>query len=147
MSLEELIRRIPKAELHIHIEGSLEPELMFDIARRNSVALRFRSVDELRRAYAFTDLQSFLDIYYEGACVLRADQSIRNLIIGNVGTLIAFRVGTLDTTLLAREFSPELSRDDLLGFPNRHFDIRMLAKGEAVRPFTARTIDIPAAPD
>jgi adenosine deaminase len=74
MSLEELIRRIPKAELHIHIEGSLEPELMFDIARRNSVALRFRSVDELRRAYAFTDLQSFLDIYYEGARVLRTER-------------------------------------------------------------------------
>jgi adenosine deaminase len=74
MSLEELIRRIPKAELHIHIEGSLEPELMFDIARRNSVALRFRSVDELRRAYAFTDLQSFLDIYYEGASVLRTER-------------------------------------------------------------------------
>jgi len=74
MSLEELIRRIPKAELHIHIEGSLEPELMFEIARRNSAPLRFRSVDELRRAYAFTDLQSFLDIYYEGTNVLRTER-------------------------------------------------------------------------
>jgi hypothetical protein len=77
----------------------------------------------------------------------QVDQSIRNAIIGNVGTLIAFRVGATDAALLAREFSPELSRDDLLGFPNRHFSIRMLAKGEAVRPFTARTIDIPAASD
>jgi adenosine deaminase len=71
MSVEELIRKIPKAELHVHIEGTLEPEMMFTFARRNGVALRYRSVDELRRAYQFTDLQSFLDIYYEGAGVLR----------------------------------------------------------------------------
>src|SRR5438034_11744320 len=70
MSLDELIRRIPKAELHIHVEGSLEPELMFEIARRNGVALRHGSVDALRQAYQFTDLQSFLDIYYQGAAVL-----------------------------------------------------------------------------
>src|SRR5437773_3294678 len=70
MSLNELIRRIQKAELHSHVEGSLEPELMFEIARRNGVALRHGSVDALRRAYQFTDLQSFLDIYYQGAAVL-----------------------------------------------------------------------------
>src|SRR5207247_609384 len=74
MSLNELIRRIPKAELHIHIEGSLEPELMFEIARRNGITLRYRSVDALRRAYQFTDLQSFLDIYYQGAAVLRRER-------------------------------------------------------------------------
>ena len=74
MSLNELIRRIPKAELHVHIEGSLEPELMFEIARRNGITLRYRSVDALRRAYQFTDLQSFLDIYYEGAAVLRRER-------------------------------------------------------------------------
>ncbi|HEY8849514.1 MAG TPA: adenosine deaminase, partial [Thermoanaerobaculia bacterium] len=66
MNVESLIRSIPKAELHLHIEGTLEPELMFEMARRNGVALRYRSVDELRRAYEFSDLQSFLDIYYEG---------------------------------------------------------------------------------
>src|SRR5262249_58921096 len=71
MALDGLIRRIPKAELHIHIEGSLEPELMFEIARRNGITLRHGSVDALRRAYQFTDLQSFLDIYFEGAAVLR----------------------------------------------------------------------------
>jgi adenosine deaminase len=74
MSLEELIRTIPKAELHIHIEGSLEPELMFELARRNGVTLRYRSVEDLRHAYQFTDLQSFLDIYYEGAQVLRQER-------------------------------------------------------------------------
>jgi adenosine deaminase len=68
--LPELLRRIPKAELHIHIEGSLEPELIFALARRNGLALPYPSVEALRAAYAFTDLQSFLDIYYAGASVL-----------------------------------------------------------------------------
>lgn len=79
MTIEQLIRTIPKAELHIHIEGSLEPELMFDIARRNSIALRYRSVEQLRSAYEFTDLQSFLDIYYESASVLRHDRDFYDM--------------------------------------------------------------------
>src|SRR5438128_8583860 len=79
MSVDELIRKIPKAELDIHIEGSLEPELMFEIARRNRIVLRYRSVDELRRAYEFTDLQSFLDIYYEGASVLREERDFYDM--------------------------------------------------------------------
>jgi adenosine deaminase len=74
MDVEQLIRTIPKAELHIHIEGSLEPELMFEIAKRNGVSLRYRSVDELRHAYNFGDLQSFLDIYYQGTSVLRTER-------------------------------------------------------------------------
>ncbi len=68
--LHSLLCRMPKAELHIHIEGSLEPELIFALARRNGVALAYPSVEALRAAYAFTDLQSFLDIYYAGASVL-----------------------------------------------------------------------------
>lgn len=72
----------------------------------------------------------------------QVDQAIRNSIIGNVGTLVVFRVGSLDAGLLAREVSPEFSRDDLLCLPNRNFVIRMLANGEAVRPFSARTIDL-----
>jgi adenosine deaminase len=68
--LAALLRTMPKAELHIHIEGSLEPELIFQLARRNGVALPYPSVQALRAAYAFTDLQSFLDIYYAGAGVL-----------------------------------------------------------------------------
>jgi adenosine deaminase len=68
--LPELLRRMPKAELHIHIEGSLEPELIFAMAQRNGVAIPYASVEDLRRAYAFTNLQSFLDIYYAGASVL-----------------------------------------------------------------------------
>ena len=68
--MEKLIQGIPKAELHIHLEGSLEPELMFDIAKKNGLSLPFQSVDDIRRAYEFTDLQSFLDIYYQGTQVL-----------------------------------------------------------------------------
>lgn len=68
--LKAFITGLPKAELHLHIEGTFEPELMFAIAQRNNVPLRFDSVAALRAAYAFSDLQSFLDIYYEGAGVL-----------------------------------------------------------------------------
>ena len=69
-ALAALLRRMPKAELHIHIEGSLEPELIFRLAERNGVELPHADVEALRAAYAFTDLQSFLDIYYAGASVL-----------------------------------------------------------------------------
>jgi adenosine deaminase len=72
--LPDLLRRMPKAELHIHIEGSLEPELIFALAARNRVQIPYASVEELRRAYAFNNLQSFLDIYYAGASVLMKEQ-------------------------------------------------------------------------
>ena len=70
MTPAQLAAAIPKAELHIHIEGSLEPELIFALAQRNGLSLPYASVDALREAYAFTNLQSFLDIYYAGASVL-----------------------------------------------------------------------------
>ena len=72
--LPALLRAMPKAELHIHIEGSLEPELIFALAERNGVALPYPNVEALRAAYAFTDLQSFLDIYSAGASVLLKEQ-------------------------------------------------------------------------
>jgi adenosine deaminase len=73
------IARLPKAELHIHIEGSLEPELMFELARRNRVEIPFASVEEVRAAYSFSNLQDFLDIYYRGADVLRTEEDFRDL--------------------------------------------------------------------
>ena len=77
--LPALLRTMPKAELHIHIEGSLEPELIFKLAARNSVALAYPSIEALRAAYAFSDLQSFLDIYYAGAGVLRTEADFFDL--------------------------------------------------------------------
>jgi adenine deaminase len=73
-ALPTLLQRMPKAELHMHIEGSLEPEMIFKLAQRNGVKLKCDSIEALRRAYAFTDLQSFLDIYYAGASVLLKEQ-------------------------------------------------------------------------
>ena len=77
--LPALLRQMPKAELHIHIEGSLEPELIFALAKRNAVQLPYSSVDALRSAYAFTNLQSFLDIYYAGASVLITEQDFYDM--------------------------------------------------------------------
>src|SRR6185295_18112823 len=77
--MDDFLRGLPKAELHLHIEGTLEPELMFSIARRNGVRLRYAGVEEAREAYRFGSLQAFLDIYYEGAGVLRAERDFPEL--------------------------------------------------------------------
>jgi adenine deaminase len=77
--LPDLLRRMPKAELHIHIEGSLEPELIFALAQRNRMKLPYASVEALRTAYAFSNLQSFLDIYYAGASVLIQEQDFYDM--------------------------------------------------------------------
>ncbi len=77
--IDDFFSRLPKAELHLHIEGSLEPEMMVALATRNRVAIPFASVEEVRAAYRFTDLQSFLDIYYAGADVLRTEEDFRDL--------------------------------------------------------------------
>ena len=77
--METFIRGLPKVELHLHIEGTLEPEAMFAMGARNRVELPYASVEEVRRAYQFTDLQSFLDIYYRGAAVLQTEQDFHDL--------------------------------------------------------------------
>jgi adenosine deaminase len=79
VSLEAYVRALPKAELHLHIEGTLEPEMLFSLAQKHRMALRYGSVDEVRKAYEYGDLQSFLDIYYEGAAVLREAEDFREL--------------------------------------------------------------------
>ena len=77
--LDAFIAGLPKAELHMHIEGSLEPELMFALAKRNGIAIPFDSVEAVRAAYSFSNLQDFLDIYYQGADVLRTEEDFRDL--------------------------------------------------------------------
>ncbi len=78
-SLHNFIKGLPKAELHLHIEGTLEPELMFTLAKKNEVELPFASVEDVRAAYEFDDLQSFLDIYYQGAAVLITESDFAEL--------------------------------------------------------------------
>ncbi|MBY5992422.1 adenosine deaminase [Ferrimonas balearica] len=77
--MQTLIQSLPKAELHLHIEGTLEPELMFQLAQRNGITLPYDSVEALRAAYDFDNLQSFLDLYYQGADVLRTEQDFFDL--------------------------------------------------------------------
>ena len=77
--LPALLQLMPKAELHMHVEGSLEPELMFALAQRNGVAMAYADVEALRRAYVFDDLQSFLDIYHAGTLVLRTEQDFYDM--------------------------------------------------------------------
>lgn len=78
-NLEKFIKGLPKAELHLHLEGSLEPELMFELANRNNIAIPFNSVEAVRAAYKFSNLQEFLDIYYQGAQVLINEQDFYDL--------------------------------------------------------------------
>ena len=79
MSLLEFIKKSPKAELHLHIEGTLEPELMFELAKRNNIKIPFNNIDEAKKAYNFNNLESFLKIYYEGAKVLIKEQDFFDL--------------------------------------------------------------------
>src|SRR5882672_7683900 len=79
LMIDTLITRLPKCEMHIHIEGSLEPELMFALARRNGISLPYPSVEALRQAYQFRNLQDFLDIYYQGMSVLITEQDFFDL--------------------------------------------------------------------
>ncbi|MBR9866218.1 MAG: adenosine deaminase [Oceanospirillales bacterium] len=77
--MDQFLNDLPKAELHLHLEGSLEPELMFALAERNGIVLAYSSVDQLRQAYDFANLQAFLDLYYQGAAVLQTEQDFYDL--------------------------------------------------------------------
>lgn len=79
MDMQSFLQKVPKAELHLHIEGSLEPELMFELADRNKIKLDYPHVEAVRKAYNFHNLQSFLDIYYAGASVLQKEQDFYDL--------------------------------------------------------------------
>ena len=77
--LRKFIEGLPKTELHLHIEGSLEPELMFSLAKRNNISLPFETIEDVRAAYEFSELQDFLDIYYQGMGVLQTEQDFYDL--------------------------------------------------------------------
>ncbi|MCK5424458.1 MAG: adenosine deaminase [Emcibacter sp.] len=83
-SIVEFIQKLPKAELHLHLEGSLEPELMFELARRNKIDIPFGSVEDIRAAYNFSNLQDFLDIYYQGMNVLQSEEDYYDLTMGYI---------------------------------------------------------------
>jgi adenosine deaminase len=109
--LPALLRAMPKAELHIHIEGSLEPDLIFELAQRNGVSLAYPSVEALRAAYAFEDLQSFLDIYYAGASVLLKEEDFFDM------AMAYFRRAAADHVVHAELFfDPQTHTERGVGF-------------------------------
>jgi adenosine deaminase len=109
--LDAFIAGLPKAELHMHIEGSLEPELMFALAKRNGIEIPFASVEEVRAAYEFSNLQDFLDIYYRGADVLRTEADFRDL------ALAYFDRAAADNVVHAEIFfDPQTHTDRGIGF-------------------------------
>jgi adenosine deaminase len=110
--MEEFIRGLPKVELHLHIEGTLEPEMMFRLAERNHLPLPFASVDEVRGAYEFTDLQSFLDIYYQGAAVLQTEQDFYDLMWAYLE-----RTATDNVRHTEMFFDPQTHTERGIGFP------------------------------
>jgi adenosine deaminase len=109
--LAAFIARLPKAELHMHIEGSLEPELMFALAKRNCVAIPFDSVEAVRAAYSFSNLQDFLDIYYQGANVLRTEDDFRDLAAAYFDRAVADNVVHAEIF-----FDPQTHTDRGVGF-------------------------------
>lgn len=118
--MDTFLQSLPKAELHLHIEGSLEPELMFRLARRNGVALPYPSVEAVRAAYDFTDLQSFLDLYYQGMAVLQTRQDFHDLAMDYFRRAAAEGVVHVDLSFdpqahLKRGVSLDVQMEGLLG--------------------------------
>jgi adenosine deaminase len=124
--MEKLIRGIPKVELHLHIEGTLQPELMMELAQRNGITLPYGSVEEVHRVYAFRDLQSFLDIYYDAARVLREERDFYDLTWAYLE-----RVHDQNVRHVEIFFDPQIHTADGVPFPTVVTGIRRaLAEGE-----------------
>ena len=112
MDTASFVRSLPKAELHLHIEGTLEPEMMFELAARNGIDLPFADVDEVRAAYEFSDLQSFLDIYYQGAAVLVTEPDFYDVRYAYLGRAVADGVRRAVVF-----FDPQTHTERGIGFP------------------------------
>jgi adenosine deaminase len=135
-TLTELARALPKAELHLHLEGSLEPELMFALAQRNGVEIPFRTVDEVRAAYSFSNLQDFLDIYYQGAGVLIQEQDFYDLTMAYLEKVAADNCRHVEVF-----FDPQTHTDRGIAFGTVVEGItRALADGEAKLGITSHLI-------
>lgn len=160
-SVTALIEKMPKAELHMHLEGSIEPDLMFRLAKRNGVALRYASEAELRAAYNFTDLQSFLDVYYAGLTVLRTEQDFYdmtaaycarvhqdNVVHAEVfispqahlrrGIAFADMFRGIDAALRDAERNLQMSTRLLVGIQRQYSEGEAMAMIDAALPFQAR---------
>lgn len=111
-AVRELIRVVPKAELHVHVEGTLEPELMFELAERNRVEIPFPDIEAVRAAYRFDDLQSFLDLYYQGAAVLRTEEDFDDLLSAYLRRATADGVSHAEVF-----FDPQTHTERGLAFP------------------------------
>lgn len=124
MHLDGLINGLAKAELHLHIEGTLEPEMMFDLAARNGLELPYPTVEAVREAYQFTSLQSFLDIYYQGAAVLRTEDDFADLMAG----------------YLERAIADGVTRTEMFFDPQAHTE-RGVSFGTVINGFTRARMD------
>jgi adenosine deaminase len=134
--MDQFIAKLPKAELHLHLEGSFEPELMFAIARRNKVAIPYASVEDVRAAYRFSNLQDFLDIYYAGASVLLAEEDFFDLTYAYLQRAAADNVRHVEVF-----FDPQTHTDRGVPFKTVVDGIwRALQAGEAEFGITAKLI-------
>jgi adenosine deaminase len=130
------LRGLPKAELHLHIEGTLEPELMFELAGRNRVSLPFADVDAVRAAYVFDDLQSFLDLYYAGCSVLVTEQDFTDLTLAYLARAADHGVRHVEPF-----FDPQTHTDRGIAFATVLNGLRAgLAQGEQRHGITSRLI-------
>ncbi len=126
MDRASFVRRLPKADLHVHVEGTLEPEMMFELALRNGIQLPYDSVAEVRAAYEFRDLQAFLDIYYQGAAVLVTEADFHDLMLAYLERARADGVRRAEIF-----FDPQTHTARGIGFPVfMHGFLRAIAEAE-----------------
>ena len=134
--LKDLIAELPKAELHLHLEGSLEPEMMFELAKRNGVTLKYGSVEEIRAAYDFSNLQDFLDLYYQGMGVLLTEADFYDLTAAYLARVAADNVRHVEVF-----FDPQAHIERGIAFETVLNGItRALADGEAQHGITYKLI-------